>query len=90
MSSVLRFEASEFRISELLKETVRDAPTLLGYTPKYRTFLESRRARDQRRVARPSAVRTAVVVDDEPYVVGPTADGEAERARRERKERKRA
>ena len=30
------------------------------------------------------------MVVDEPYVVGPTADGEAERACGERKERKRA
>ena len=31
LSSVMRSGASDFRISELLKETVRDALTLLGY-----------------------------------------------------------
>ena len=85
----MRSEASDFRISELLKETVRDAPTLLGYTPRYKTFLESRRLRDQRRAAGPSTVREAVLVE-EPYVVGPTASEESEQARQERKERKRA
>ena len=66
----MRSGASDFRISELLKETVRDAPTLLGYTPKYKTFLESRRLRDQRRAAGPSTGRRVMIVE-EPYISEP-------------------
>ena len=89
LSSVMRSGASDFRISELLKETVRDAPTLLGYTPKYKTFLESRRLRDQRRAAGPSTGRRVMIVE-EPYISEPVAEKDDEHVRQERRERRRA